>query len=839
MALTKIGSIGINTGIQFAGVTTIATLNASDNVLSVGDTVNFVSDVSIGGTVSIAGTLTYEDVTNVDAVGLITARNGIKVGSGITLSPDGNIFTTGITTIGTGLSMADSVPASFGDSGDLKISHNGTDSLVQDLGTGNLKLSSNGAAVILEKSDAEPMVRAYTDGAVELYHDNSKKLETANGGVTVTGTLTATSGSAGDGTVTLLDLNHGGNDTNDAAKLNFSRAGSAIGSISLEKVAANNTTDFIINTRSFNTVSETLRITGAGKATFTTPGGDDAFLVKGDNYTSVRIQSARDSASDHAMFQMLGSRGTNASPTIVQSGDILGTLSARGYDGNSYASSSNINFGVDGTPGDGDMPGRITFSTAADGSESTTEKLRIVSTGELLVNTTTTSPHIRLNEKLGIVHVGNYGGASFTNYGGTTAAHKPLLDFNRSRGTSDGSMTAVAAGDGLGHIVFRGADGTNFIDGAAIRADVDDYNSASPGTGDMPGRLVFETTPDGSTTLTERLRITHTGAFYIKAPSAIYPGAQPGEIQWWNENGAGVMAKIGVNREDGTYAPSGLDFYVNTNVDSSANNSQGDITARMRINSKGHTAIITTADAAATSHGYSDRGGALYVKNGQNGGVAGGGAVLAENTYANHSYGACIQCYIATAGQDRSGILFSSANSTSGNKDWMIGNLNGGDDFRINYGSGRYASTWGSTYFRIDTSGTFHGSSSNNISDIRIKENIVTIQDPIEKIKNLRGVTFEWQKRTKFKEGVNYGFIAQEVNEVVPELVNKEEGLCGFDENGDIVPIVHDEGSEKRKHVDVSWGVTTDGIVSILVEAVKKLSAKNDALEARITALEE
>ena len=792
MALTKIGSIGINTGIQFAGVTTIATLNASDNVLSVGGTVNFVSDVSIGGTVSIAGTLTYEDVTNVDAVGLITARNGIKVGSGITLSPDGNIFTTGITTIGAGLSMADSVPASFGDSGDLKISHNGTDSLVQDLGTGNLKLSSNGAAVILEKSDAEPMVRAYTDGAVELFHDNSKKLETASGGVTVTGTLTANSGSSGDGTVTLLDLNHGGNDTNDAVKLNFARAGSAIGSISLEKVAANNTTDFIINTRSFNTVSETLRITGAGlvgvnvtptshndttafqvhdtynsqgyprlrltnqssgsansdgfeisldgsnlhailrqredadihfytnntekvritstgKATFTTPGGDDAFLVKGDNYTGVRIQSARDSASDHAMFQMLGSRGTNASPTIVQSGDTLGTLSARGYDGNSYASSSDIIFGVDGTPGDGDMPGRIVFKTSADGSESPTERLRILS----------------------------------------------------------------------------------------------------------------------------------TGAFYIKSPSAIYPGAQPGEIQWWNENGAGVMAKIGVNREDGTYAPSGLDFYVNTNVDSSANDSQGDITARMRINSKGHTAIITNADAATASFGYSDRGGALYVKNGHNGGAAGGGAVLAENTYANHSYGACIQLYIATTGQDRAGLLFSSANSTSGNKDWMIGNLNGGDDFRINYGSGRYAATWGSTYFRIDTSGTFHGSSSNNISDIRIKENIVTIQDPIEKIKNLRGVTFEWQRRTKFKEGVNYGFIAQEVNEVVPELVNKEEGLCGFDENGDIVPIVHDEGSEKRKHVDVSWGVTTDGIVSILVEAVKKLSAKNDALEARITALEE
>ena len=98
MALTKIGSIGINTGIAFAGVTTIATLNGSDNVLSVGGTVNFVSDVSIGGTVSIAGTLTYEDVTNVDAVGLITARDGINVGSGITLSVDGDIFATGVVT---------------------------------------------------------------------------------------------------------------------------------------------------------------------------------------------------------------------------------------------------------------------------------------------------------------------------------------------------------------------------------------------------------------------------------------------------------------------------------------------------------------------------------------------------------------------------------------------------------------------------------------------------------------------------------------------------------------------------------------------------------------------
>jgi len=48
--------------------------------------------------VNIEGVLTYEDVTNVDSIGIITARAGVLVGSGITLSKDGDIFATGVTT---------------------------------------------------------------------------------------------------------------------------------------------------------------------------------------------------------------------------------------------------------------------------------------------------------------------------------------------------------------------------------------------------------------------------------------------------------------------------------------------------------------------------------------------------------------------------------------------------------------------------------------------------------------------------------------------------------------------------------------------------------------------
>tara|TARA_B100000131_G_scaffold58471_1_gene53873 strand:+ start:7 stop:1911 length:1905 start_codon:yes stop_codon:yes gene_type:complete len=58
-----------------------------------------VTNITASGNVTVGGTLTYEDVTNVDSVGLITARSGIKVGSGITLSPDGDIYAIGVTTV--------------------------------------------------------------------------------------------------------------------------------------------------------------------------------------------------------------------------------------------------------------------------------------------------------------------------------------------------------------------------------------------------------------------------------------------------------------------------------------------------------------------------------------------------------------------------------------------------------------------------------------------------------------------------------------------------------------------------------------------------------------------
>ena len=64
-----------------------------------GDTGNVLATKgTYTGNLTVGGVLTYEDVTNVDSIGIVTARAGVLVGSGITLSKDGDIFATGVTT---------------------------------------------------------------------------------------------------------------------------------------------------------------------------------------------------------------------------------------------------------------------------------------------------------------------------------------------------------------------------------------------------------------------------------------------------------------------------------------------------------------------------------------------------------------------------------------------------------------------------------------------------------------------------------------------------------------------------------------------------------------------
>ena len=80
---------GTQAGIGTVGVTTTGTTFHVDRATG---EITFVTDAKFNGTVGIAGTLTYEDVANIDAIGIITARAGINVTGG-TITGDGSGLT--------------------------------------------------------------------------------------------------------------------------------------------------------------------------------------------------------------------------------------------------------------------------------------------------------------------------------------------------------------------------------------------------------------------------------------------------------------------------------------------------------------------------------------------------------------------------------------------------------------------------------------------------------------------------------------------------------------------------------------------------------------------------
>jgi hypothetical protein len=89
------------------------------------------------------------------------------------------------------LSFGDNDKAIFGAGSDLQIYHTGGNSNIADLGTGNLVLQTNGTSIKLQKGTTETLAEFIVDGAVDLYHNNNKKLATTSTGVDITGTLTS------------------------------------------------------------------------------------------------------------------------------------------------------------------------------------------------------------------------------------------------------------------------------------------------------------------------------------------------------------------------------------------------------------------------------------------------------------------------------------------------------------------------------------------------------------------------------------------------------------------------------------------------------------------------
>jgi len=124
--------------------------------------------------------------------------------------------------------------------------------------------------------------------------------------------------------------------------------------------------------------------TSSARTTFYNGGTPTELQVEGDGEISVTRN-----VNDNFGCSIILGKSRSTANTILSSGDIVGNLSWQGSDGTDFVEAANIKTEIDGTPGANDMPGRLVFSTTADGASSTTERMRIDSFGRLLVGTST------------------------------------------------------------------------------------------------------------------------------------------------------------------------------------------------------------------------------------------------------------------------------------------------------------------------------------------------------------------------------------------------------------------------------------------------------------------
>ena len=412
----------------------------------------------------------------------------------------------------------------------------------------------------------------------------------------------------------------------------------------------------------------------------------------------------------------------------------------------------------------------------------------------------------------------------------------PRLDLVKSRSGTVNGQTIVQTNDGLGEIYFGGSDGTGAIPAARIAAEVD----GTPGTNDMPGRLVLSTTADGASTPSERVRISSSGNVGIgtsttnakldiigDANDSILPNNAIFKFKTGGGNGLYM----------GTRSSSPYQSYIQSAFQNNNNNSNPyslllnpeggnigigtsspgyplDVSGNIRVGSStGYAFIQYGSDSTNTDnwHVGSEGDGTFRFYNGVIGAgsellrLNSDGDVLINQTATatpglnNTNVGASFE----SIGGSGSALFVSRSNGTT-----LFLNVNGNYDVAQFRRSGTQVGS-----ISVTTSATSYNTS----SDYRLKENVVDLDGAINRVKQLA------PKRFNFIVDADTtvdGFLAHEAQTVVPEAVTGTHNE------------VDDDGNA------VMQGIDQSKLVPLLTAALKEAIAKIETLETKVAALE-
>ena len=593
------------------------------------------ADATFTGSVSIGGTLTYEDVTNVDSVGLVTAREGIF--------------------------LPDNKEAKFGNtaaSPDLKIYSGGTHSNIVNTNTsGYLSLNTDNFR-IQDDDGNDNIIRGFKGGKVELFHNDILRLETTNVGAKIDtvlllngaagnpGRLRLQEGGAlseiigtrnsdansdlqfkterGDGTQVRAKINYSGDfvvpsnkvgigTDNPDTKLHVAGSGNESISLKLEPgTTAGNYSELVIGRTSSAPAIQTTPVVKGGIPVSGVPG--ILFGSENTNLPAIGFQTPN-SSNGHIVFKPKGSEkvritssgsvsiGNNASPdgklhvysssagtvTADAGGDEL-VLESSGNTGLSILSpgsgESTIFFGNPGTNGQKDGYIRYyheTHSTTANrrslvfitgGGDS--ERLRITSDGKLGINRTSPAERLEVAGNIAIIS-GSY----------KIDTH-PLVSYANFTDISGGSYAARLGSTGTSTIrstqIYGGGNHIATFDGVNYRLGI---NETSP-----DDRIEIRTTAHG-----QGVTIKSTG----NTSNAVTFDANRGTqgvigVVYGRWNGTTVAQMSFVSGDDGTDKNDG---YITFGTESAASNGNVNAGEKMRLDSSGRLGIGTNSPTSA------------------------------------------------------------------------------------------------------------------------------------------------------------------------------------------------------------------------------------------------
>ena len=482
---------------------------------------------------------------------------------------------------GDDITFTDSSKAIFGAGGDLEIYHNGSNTYINETGTGKLIILATDLTMA-DTGNAHNYLNAVSGGGVTLYYDNNSKIATTATGVTITGVATATTFEPNGDTA-----------AGDNAAIGYTAAEGLIltGQGSTSDITLKNDADATVFT--VPTGTDDILFPDGAKAMF---GAGSDLQIYHDGNSNITDAGTGDlilrASNDIFLSNVAGSSiygrfAEGGAVSLYHNGSVKFVTAATGVTITGEATATGFTGTLDGVLGGGTPASATvtTFTSNGINDDASVNAVNFLSTGEVIYGHTARVTSYGTNPGLQKVGTNSASGAVSINrfQASASGAH---LTFAHARG-SVGVMTALQSADFIGEINFTGSDGTDLANRTAYIGAIVDGSVAS---NSVPTSLVFGT--GATSSASERMRITSSGEALIGTTSTgsklrVSKGSSSNAVLF---EGTGYQTYFGYGASEDNYISSGTSGSTIFRIGS---------TERMRINSSGNVGIGTSAPGEA------------------------------------------------------------------------------------------------------------------------------------------------------------------------------------------------------------------------------------------------